>query len=70
MLSAIRLEGVIEQASIVLDGAMNRPTFEAYVEQCLAPSLAPGDVVVMDNLSSHKSDRIRALIEAADARLV
>lgn len=70
MLSAIRLGGIIEKASIVLDGAINKPTFEAYVEECLAPSLSPGDVVIMDNLSAHKGDSIREYIHNAGAHLV
>ena len=41
-------------APLVIDGAMNGEVFLAYVEQFLAPTLAPGDVVVMDNLASHK----------------
>ena len=52
---------------MVLDGPINRDAFEAYVEQILVPDLGPGDVVIMDNLSSHKGPRVRALIEAAGA---
>jgi hypothetical protein len=52
------------RCSTVVDGAVNRDVFEAFVEQVLAPTLSPGDVVVMDNLSSHKGERLRALIEA------
>lgn len=44
--------------------------FEAFVEQVLVPTLRPGDVVVMDNLSSHKRARTRRLIHAAGARLL
>jgi len=69
LLSAIRLDGVIEQATVIVDGPMNTDTFEAYAERCLAPSLRPGDVVVMDNLSSHKSTATRQSIEQADAEL-
>ena len=57
-------------APFVLDGPINRDAFEAYVEQALAPELACGDVVVMDNLSSHKGERTRELIEKAGARLM
>lgn len=70
MLSAIRLGGVMREATAVFDGAMNKPTFEAWVEYELVPSLKPGDVVVMDNLSSHKGKAVRQLIESVDARLV
>ena len=69
LLSAIRLDGVIEQATVIVDGPMNTGTFEAYTEHCLAPSLQRGDVVVMDNLSSHKSVATRHAIERADAEL-
>lgn len=54
MISAIRDEGVMEGASMVLNGSMDGPTFLAYIEQCLVPTLRAGDVVVMDNLRSHK----------------
>ncbi len=67
LLSAIRLAGVIESATVIYDGPMNRPTFEAYTQHHLAPSLQPGDVVVMDNLSSHKSAAVVEAIESADA---
>lgn len=69
MLSAIRLDGVIEPATVIVDGPMNTDTFEAYARHWLAPSLRPGDVVVMDNLSSHKSEATRRAIERADAAL-
>ena len=54
---------------MVLDGPMTGPWFVAYVEQVLAPTLRSGDVVVMDNLPSHKSATVRALIETTGARL-
>ncbi len=57
-------------APMVLDGAMNGAAFKAYVEQVLAPSLAPGDIVVMDNLSSHKVAGVRKAIKAAGAFLL
>ena len=57
-------------APFVLSGPINRDAFEAYVEQVLVPELRPGDIVVMDNLSSHKGPKVRALIEAAGARLL
>jgi transposase len=52
-------------APLVIDGAMNGDLFVAYVERVLVPTLAAGDVVVMDNLSSHKRARVRELIEGA-----
>jgi len=69
MLSAIRLDGVIQDATIVLDGPMNSATFLAYTRQCLAPSLRPGDIVVMDNLSSHKAAGVCQAIEEVGADL-
>jgi len=69
MLSAIRLDGVMQDATVLLDGPMNSATFLAYTQQCLAPSLRPGDVLIMDNLSSHKAARIREAIEAVGATL-
>ena len=57
-------------APFVLGGPINRAAFETYVERVLVPEQRPGDIVVMDNLSSHKGPRTRALIEAAGARLL
>lgn len=54
-------------APCVLDGPMDGETFKAYVEQFLAPSLSPGDIVIMDNLPSHKVKGIREAIAAAGA---
>jgi transposase len=51
--------------AMVLDGAINREAFEAYVEQSLLPTLRPGQIVILDNLAVHKSPRARALIEGA-----
>ena len=48
---------------------VNRPAFETYVARVLVPELRPGDLVIMDNLSSHKGPRVRELIEAAGASL-
>ncbi len=57
-------------APCVLDGPMNGDAFLAYVEQVLVRTLEPGDIVVMDNLSSHKAPTIRQAIEAAGATLL
>ena len=54
---------------MVLDGAMHGAAFLAYVEQVLVPTLSPGDIVIMDNLSAHKSPAVRHAIEAAGAEL-
>ena len=69
MLSAIRAGGVMQDATVVIDGAMNSETFLAYTEQYLVPALRPGDIVIMDNLSSHKAKGIREVIEAAGCDL-
>lgn len=66
-IGALTLRGFI--APFVLDGPINREAFEAYVEQVLLPELRSGDIVIMDNLSSHKGPRVRELIEAAGAEL-
>ena len=68
LIAALGVEGM--RCSTVVDGAVNGDVFEAFVEQVLVPDLRPGDVVIMDNLSSHKRQRIRELIKDADARLV
>jgi transposase len=67
LIAALGIAGV--RCSTVVDGAVNRDVFEAFVEQVLAPELRPGDVVVMDNLSSHKGEKIRRLIEDRGASL-
>lgn len=69
LLSAIRSTEVIQDATVVCDGAMDGDTFLTYVEQCLVPSLRRGDVVVMDNLASHKVAGVREAIEAAGCDL-
>lgn len=64
---ALTLRGFI--APWVLDGPINRDAFETYVAKVLVPDLRPGDIVVMDNLSSHKGPKVREMIEAAGAEL-
>jgi len=54
----------------VLSGPINRAAFETYVEKVLVPELRPGDIVIMDNLSSHKGPRVRSMIETAGAELL
>lgn len=56
-------------APAVFDGPMDRECFRAYVEQVLAPTLGPGDIVVMDNLASHKVAGIKEAVEARGAVL-
>ena len=66
LVAGLRLSGIA--APFVLDGPINRDAFQAYVDQVLVPELSPGDIVVMDNLGSHKGPAVRAAIEAAGAR--
>ena len=65
LIAALGLDGI--RCSTVVDGAVNADIFESFVEHVLVPELRPGDVVVMDNLSSHKRAQTRQLIEAAGA---
>ena len=64
---ALRLGGL--SAPAVFDGPIDNPTFLAYVEQVLVPTLRPGDVVVLDNLAVHKQPAVRAAIDAVGAQL-
>lgn len=68
VLSSIRLDGTM--VPMVFEGALNGELFRAYVERMLAPSLRPGDIVVMDNLSSHKVSGIVEAIEAVGASVM
>ena len=65
VIAGLRLEGLA--APGVFDGPIDNPSFRAYVEQVLAPTLRPGDVVVLDNLAVHKQPEVRAAIEAVGA---
>ena len=67
LIAALGIRGI--RCSTVVDGSVNGDVFEAFVEQVLVHELKPGDVVVMDNLSSHKRERVRTLIEDAGAEL-
>jgi transposase len=66
--AGLKCDGLI--APWVIDAPMNRVIFEAYVETQLAPALKPGDVVILDNLSSHKSERAETLIRNRGAWLL
>ena len=68
LIAGLRQDAIV--APYILDGPIDGETFLAYVEQVLAPTLAPDDVVVMDNLSSHKVAGVRAAIEATGASLL
>ena len=67
-LAGLRHDGII--APLVLNGPINGPAFLAWVKQFLVPTLQPGQIVIADRLSSHKSDAVRAAIEATGASLV
>ncbi len=67
-LAALRHDRI--DAPCVLDGPINGVSFLAYVRQFLVPTLTPGDVVIMDNLGSHKSQAVRRAIRAAGAHLL
>ena len=56
-------------APFVIEGAMNGDTFLAYIEQCLAPILQPGDIVIMDNVATHKVSGVAEAVEAVGATL-
>lgn len=66
--AGLRTSGMV--APMVLDGPINSVAFKAYVDQVLVPELRPGDIVVMDNLGSHKGVGVKEAIEAAGASLL
>jgi transposase len=68
ILGAISTRGMV--ASMTIEAATDREIFLAYLDHCLCPELRPGDVVVMDNLSSHKVKGVRQKIEATGAQLL
>jgi transposase len=67
VIAALRLKGL--GAPAVFDGPIDSPTFLAYVEQVLVPTLDSGDVVVLDNLAVHKQPEVRTAIEQVGARV-
>lgn len=67
-IGALRADGMV--APLVVDGAINGQLFRAYVEQVLIPELRPGDVVVLDNLGSHKVAGVQRAIERAGCQLL
>ena len=68
LVGALRVNG--QTAAMVLEGPINGESFLAYVEQVLAPGLLPADLVIMDNLSSHKGSGVEKAIAARGARLL
>ncbi len=68
VLGSLSCQGL--EAVMTVDGPTDAAVFRAYVSQVLVPTLLPGDIVVMDNLASHKVDGIRTAIEASGAALL
>lgn len=68
LLAALRCDRI--DAPCVLNQPVNGQSFTDYVEQCLLPTLSPGDVVIMDNLSSHKRPAVRQAIRSVGAKLL
>jgi transposase len=68
LIAALDRQGM--RCSMTVDGAVNRAVFETFVEKILLPTLSPGDIVVMDNLSSHKGEVVRRQIESSGASVV
>jgi transposase len=66
-LAALRCDRI--DAPCVIDGPIDGESFRAYVEQMLVPTLEPGDIVIVDNLASHRGKAVRHAIRAAGARL-
>ena len=67
MISSVRLDG--STACMVVDGSTTKDIFEAYIQQILLPTIKAGDIVVLDNLSAHKSQQVRELIKSVGAGL-
>jgi transposase len=67
-IAALRCDRI--EAPWILDGPINAEAFKTYVEKILAPTLRPGDLVIMDNLGSHKGNAVRQAIRATGAKLI
>jgi transposase len=68
MISAMGLRGLV--ATMTLEGAVDTPAFDAYINEVLAPKLEPGDVVILDNLNVHKASQIEQVAAAPGARVI
>jgi transposase len=68
LIAGLSLAGI--QAPMILEGGVDTLAFEAYVEQVLAPTLSPGQIVVLDNLSVHSGERVRQAIEARGCQVL
>lgn len=67
IISSVRLDGKIEP--LMIEGSLNGDIFKTYLEECLIPTLRNGDIVIMDNLSSHKVDEVKEIIENASKNI-
>ena len=68
LIAALTFEGMGE--SMIIEGAANATAFERYVEEVLAPSLTPGQIVIMDNLAAHKGKKVEHLIQEKGCQLL
>ncbi len=68
LLSSMSMEGM--GPSLAVEGATTATVFEAYIERVLSPTLRPGQLVVMDNLSAHKGERVKGLIESRGCEIL
>jgi transposase len=68
LIASLSLDGI--EAPMLLEGAVDGLAFDRYVAEVLCPTLRPGELVIMDNLSVHKQPPVRAMIEAAGCRLL
>jgi transposase len=68
LLASISLEGMGE--AMTVEGSTTQKVFEAYVEKVLAPTLKPGQVVILDNLGAHKGEKVKQLIESRAASVI
>ena len=68
IISAVSLEGT--QATMTVEGAVDTDTFNAYIEQVLRPTIQPGDVIVLDNLSAHRASRLETVAEECGAQVL
>lgn len=68
LLAGMTLDGMTE--ALVIEGSVTTPVFEAFIEQVLLPTLSPGDLVVLDNLSAHKSSRVQQRLREHGCQLV
>jgi transposase len=69
LLGALSLEGFAPERPLVVTGAVDKPLFETYIRQVLAPTLHAGQIVLIDNLAAHKSEEVRQAIEARGCTL-